>query len=99
MLISNIDLLHQIAKKEKQYSLSSFKREKKVLIVVLSIFEFSYLFRFVFDLVGPDIISNKTNYFEFFLLQDVTYVLEAGSFLALLTFHKRNFKPVAKQSS
>ena len=56
MLTVNIDLLWQISKQEKleaQMLNNSMKREKRLLITVLALFEFSYFVRFLNDLRGP----------------------------------------------
>ena len=56
MLAVNIDLLWQIRKQEKleaQMLNNSMQREKRLLITVLALFEFSYFIRFLNDLRGP----------------------------------------------
>ena len=92
MLIVNIDLLWQIRKKEKSLIENSLKREKCVLITVLFLFELSYLLRFIFNEQGTDLLEKK-EYFKFLLWQDVSYTFEAVSFLALIVFHYKNFRP------
>ena len=60
MLTVNLDLLWQIRKQEKletQMLSSSMKREKRLLITVLALFEFSYFIRFLNDLKGPAMVE------------------------------------------
>ena len=62
MLTVNLDLLWQIRKQEKleaQMLNDSMKREKRLLITVLALFEFSYFIRFLNDLKGPALVENE----------------------------------------
>ena len=99
MLTVNIDLLWQIRKQEKldaQMLNNSMKREKRLLITVLALFEFSYFIRFLNDLMGPHMVE-KGERFKQYLFMDLTYFFEGVSFISLLIFHYKNFN--VKKSS
>ena len=68
------------------------KREKKLLVTVLLIFELSYLFRFITDLMATG-MEAKEEFFQLLMLLDLTYLFEAVSFMTLLILHFKNFRP------
>ena len=95
MLIVNIDLICQIRKNECYMVEKAMKGEKILLVTVLVFFELSYFVRFLTDLTGADMKADE-QYFKFFMCIDFTYLFEALSFLALLIFHSKNFRPQPK---
>ena len=96
MLIVNIDLMLQIRKKERSLMKNSLKREKCLLMTILFFFELSYLLRFIYNSWGSN-LYDENKFFRFLILEDLTYVFEAVSFLALVGFHFKNFRPQASQ--
>ena len=68
------------------------KKEKKLLVTVLLIFELSYLFRFMSDWRATG-MGAKEEFFQLLMLLDLTYFFEAVSFMTLLILHFRNFRP------
>ena len=102
----NIFLLIQLHKKSKiPGQRFGMKNEMKVLVIVLLVFEFAYLFRFIADLlpnVGPDFsfdcfprlkkVPDCPNApFYWLAMEDASFIFEGMSYLALLVFHYRNF--------
>ena len=67
------------------------KKEKCILIIVLLAFELSYFVRFLFNLLSPRILGNS-QFFTYLWFEDLTYTLEALSFMALLAVHFKNFR-------
>ena len=96
MLLVNVDLMLQIRKKERLLIKNSLKSEKCLLMTILFCFELSYLFRFTYDFWAPNLYGND-KFFQLLLLEDLSYVFEAVSFLALVIFHFKNFRPQASQ--
>ena len=96
MLLVNIDLMLQIRKKERLLMKNSLKKEKCLLVTILFLFELSYLLRFIYNSWGSNLYDDE-KFFQFLLLEDLTYVFEAVSFLALVIFHFKNFRPQASQ--
>ena len=92
MLYVNIDLMWQIRKNECYMVEKAMKGEKMLLVTVLVFFELSYFVRFLTDITGAGMKADE-QYFKFFMCIDFTYLFEALSFLALLIFHFRNFRP------
>lgn len=86
----NIDLFLQIRKHEKA-STYKFKQERCMLLTVLIAFELGYFVRFLFEIYSLE-MTQSGKYAKFFITQDVSYLLEALSLMALLVFHYRNFK-------
>ena len=74
------------------YESDVLKKEKFVLITVLFFFELSYLFRFILDYKATYLIKNM-EIFKFLIWEDLAFIFEAVSFLALVFFHFLNFRP------
>ena len=66
-----------------------FKREIKILLTILLIFECSYLFRFLLEFFWYDI--NRSHFLKI-VLADLAYIFDGLSFIALLSLHFKNFK-------
>ena len=106
MGVVNIFLLIQLHKKSKiPGQRHEMKNEMRVLVIVLLVFEFAYLFRFIADLlpnIGPDFSFNcfprvkklpecPNAPFYWLVMEDASFIFEGMSYLALLVFHYRNF--------
>ena len=92
MVSVNIDLLLQMKQSQSNFIQYSFRSEKSVLITVLFFFELSYIVRTSFDMIGWRLLEELNDAFAYYVFQDITYILEAASFLTLFLFHYKNFR-------
>ena len=93
----NLFLFMQIRERNKMSRGVShaLKKETDILIVVLILFELSYLFRFIVELFANEMIDNERAQL-WLILQNIAFIFEGISFLFLLVIHFKNFKPREK---
>ena len=69
---------------------NSLKREKCLLVTVLICFELSFLFRFVYNFECSKLNGELS--LKYLIWQNLAWLFEAVSFLALIVFHYKNFR-------
>ena len=96
MLFANLALFIQIRKKNKLFGKRTyqFKKEQCNMVIVLLFFELSYGIRYVNDQFFSQQILEKRGLYAYFVSYQVIVALDGVSFLVLLLFHYRNFRPM-----
>ena len=97
MGLSNFYLMTQMRSWRKRQSINenqgTFKNEKRMLLIILIMFEVSYLIRFLVDF---SLHALKDQFTIQFLIQ-LVFLSDGITFFALLIFHCKNYKPVGQQ--